>query len=345
MTNVTVVWVIQVSTGSYQTLFVKSDSTLWACGDDGDGELCDGTTSSSYTTTPKLVKTGVISAVASSTNSFYITSIGDLYGCGETYGATPVKVMSNVQSVAAGEDVTLILKKDQTVWACGSNYGSFGNNSTQSSSSPVQVTYGGLQGVKAVAAGQDFSMVLYVDGTVGVSGLNYNGELGNGTNSSDSVFRPVPGISNVTSIAASYQQGFAIKSDGSIWGWGWNYDGILGINSSNSNSLVPVKMVNVTNAASVAAGMSFTLATATNGDMWATGFNLDGQLCDGTTTQELAPIKVKTGIQLISASQGPGNSSFFVKTDGTVWACGSNGDGQLGNGTLSDQPSPVQISF
>ncbi|UOQ71552.1 T9SS type A sorting domain-containing protein [Hymenobacter cellulosilyticus] len=36
--------------------------------------------------------------------------------------------------------------------------------------------------------------------------------------------------------------------------------------------------------------------------------------------------------------------SLFLKTDGTAWACGYNRSGQLGNGTTTDAPTPVQVA-
>lgn len=37
--------------------------------------------------------------------------------------------------------------------------------------------------------------------------------------------------------------------------------------------------------------------------------------------------------------------SLIVKKDGTLWACGRNHDGQLGDGTTTDRHNPVQIKF
>src|ERR1035441_1849035 len=38
------------------------------------------------------------------------------------------------------------------------------------------------------------------------------------------------------------------------------------------------------------------------------------------------------------------NHSLFLKSDGTMWAWGSNQYGQLGDGTTTNRSSPVQVS-
>ena len=37
--------------------------------------------------------------------------------------------------------------------------------------------------------------------------------------------------------------------------------------------------------------------------------------------------------------------TMILKSDGTLWATGQNDDGQLGDGTTTDEHSPVQISW
>lgn len=45
----------------------------------------------------------------------------------------------------------------------------------------------------------------------------------------------------------------------------------------------------------------------------------------------------------ISSIEALGSRTFFMTTDGTVWAMGNNGDGQLGDGTMNSRSTPVQI--
>ena len=78
--------------------------------------------------------------------------------------------------------------------------------------------------------------------------------------------------------------------------------------------------------------------------VWAWGYNADGELGDGTTTNRLSPVQVAglTGsVAGVSAGQ---TFSLALKSDGTVWAWGGNAYGDLGDGTTTSRLSPVQVS-
>src|ERR1022692_4200846 len=75
------------------------------------------------------------------------------------------------------------------------------------------------------------------------------------------------------------------------------------------------------------------------------GSNNIGELGDGTFTSRSMYGGVSglgSGIVQIAAGSSFG---LALRSDGTVWAWGSNGAGQLGNGTVtSDQTTPVQVT-
>lgn len=83
-----------------------------------------------------------------------------------------------------------------------------------------------------------------------------------------------------------------------------------------------------------------------NGTLWAWGANGYGQLGDGTTTDKHSPSQIGADSGWISISTqryAKGSHSLGLKADGSLWAWGSNGYGQLGDGTTKDSHSPVQI--
>ena len=93
----------------------------------------------------------------------------------------------------------------------------------------------------------------------------------------------------------------------------------------------------------VKADVNRNFALKNDGTIWAWGWNMYGQLGDGTTTDRLTPVKVSglTGVTAISVGF---YHTVALKSDGTVWAWGYNGCGQLGDGTTTDRPTPVQVS-
>ena len=78
---------------------------------------------------------------------------------------------------------------------------------------------------------------------------------------------------------------------------------------------------------------------------WAWGLNTYGQLGDGTNSNKNNPVQVdNTNLNSeISATAGGYLHSLALKSDGTVWSWGYNGDGQLGDGTNINRNTPVQV--
>ena len=98
----------------------------------------------------------------------------------------------------------------------------------------------------------------------------------------------------------------------------------------------------------VAGGDAHSIALMNDGTVWTWGWNVYGQLGDGTTTNSLAPVQVKgpggSGqLNGIMAVAGGMHHTIALKNDGTVWTWGLNALGQLGDGTTTDSPTPVQV--
>src|SRR3989442_2005671 len=84
--------------------------------------------------------------------------------------------------------------------------------------------------------------------------------------------------------------------------------------------------------------------------MWCWGRNADGQLGDGTagrqcaqTTGRCSPTPVRvSGITSPATIAAGGYHTCALLEDGTVWCWGRNGQGQLGDGTITNSSSPVR---
>ncbi|ADL52995.1 immunoglobulin-like domain-containing protein [Clostridium cellulovorans] len=93
----------------------------------------------------------------------------------------------------------------------------------------------------------------------------------------------------------------------------------------------------------VSAGNTTTIALKNDGTVWSWGFNQNGHLGDGTTSNSNSPVQVKglNGITAISA----GWAHFVaLKSDGTVWTWGVGYSGELGDGTNSLRTTPAPIN-
>ena len=364
--------VIGASAGLNHSLAVKSDGSLWAWGENGAGQIGDGTTTDRYAPVKIMdgvkIPTKTVTAIptppantfttisAGSARSFTIKSDGSLWAWGRgllgdgttTDSHTPVKIMDDVTAVSAGihgeEDHNLAIKSDGSLWAWGVNlFGQLGDDTLTYSHTPVKI----MDGVIAVSTGGLCSLAIKSDGSLWAWGNNWNGQLGDGTTTDRHT--PVKIMDDVIEVSAEFWHSLAVKSDGSLWAWGINYDGQLG-DGTTENRLTPVKIMDGVTA--VSAGNNYSMVIKSDGSLWACGDNYNGQLGDGTITvvdnkgyliennNKATYVKIMDDVTAVSA--GPYNS-LAIKSDGSLWAWGDNSGGQLGDGTTENKLTPVKI--
>ena len=239
---------------------------------------------------------------------------------------------------------TLYRKSDGTVWAWGNNNKSqLGDGTTTPSPIPVQSGVGILSGITVVAAGNEHSLALKGDGTVWAWGSNNCGQLGDGSTTDRPVPVQVSGLTGVAAIAAGVNFSLALKTDSTVWAWGYNGSGQLG-NGTTNNSSTPVQVSGLTGVTAIAAGFDHSAAMLIGNTVYTWGNNSSGQLGNGSTTASTTPVQSLLGGALAISA---GNQFTVILQanylSSTVWAWGSNSNGQLGNGTNVGSLVPVQV--
>lgn len=251
--------------------------------------------------------------------------------------------LTDVVSVAAGSTHFIALKSDGTLWAWGHNYqGQLGDGTTTNSVMPVPVE--GLTDVISVSGGAYYSVALKKDGSVWAWGSNTQSWLV-ADDPNDRISTPVQvkGLDNVITLSAGGSHVIALKEDGTVWAWGSNTSYQLGIEGIYQVR-EPLQINGLTDVRLVVAGGMHTVALRNDGTVWAWGSNIYGQLGDGTTYQQRGtPAQIEGLTNVVSVSLG-GDFTIALKSDGTVWACGTNEYGQLGDGAPAICTTPVQVS-
>jgi alpha-tubulin suppressor-like RCC1 family protein len=340
--------------GGFHSLLLREDGTVWAWGNNSYGQLGDGTTTVRTLPVRVVGLDNVKHIAAGRTHSLALKNDGTVWAWGfNGYGQlgdgtltnrnTPVQVLglSGVVTINSGEWHSLAVMSDGSLRAWGDNgAGQLGDGTYTNRSTPVQVS--GLTGVLITALGSSHSLAMKQDGTVWAWGNNDNGQLGDGTTLRRATPVRVVGLSGCLALAGGIVQSLAVKQDGTAWAWGHNSAGQLG-DGTSIDRLTPVQVSGLSGVSAVSAGAHHALAMKLDGTVWAWGFNGMGQLGDGTTTNRHSPVQVQGLSQVGSISGGTNVHSLALKQDGSSWAWGYNGYGQLGDGTTTDRYSPVSV--
>lgn len=352
--------VTQASAGFYNTLFLKSNGSLWATGWDLYGQLGNGAYDTSYPygvdTPVQILSSGVAAISAGGEHSLFLKTNGSLWAMGwNAYGQLgdgttdagnyetnhPEQIVSSgVTAISAGLNHSLFLKSGGSLWAMGDNsYGQLGdggsNGGNYLTNRPEKIV---ASNVTAIAAGYRHSLFLKSDGSLWGMGDNAYGQLGNGMWTGTNVPMEIVS-SNVTAIAAGDQDSFFLESDGSLWGMGNNAIGQLGMAGFTATNL-PVELV-TSNVTAVGVGSSHVVFLKSDGSLWAAGGNHYGQLGNGTFSNLSQPAQIlSSGVSAVAAGYG---HTVLVETNGSLWGMGDNLLGQLGNGNLIGTNVPVQL--
>ena len=191
-------WVQVDAVGSFSCIAIKTDGTLWAWGDGGNGRLGLGNTTN-YSS-PKQVGSGWAST--------------SHYGVRNRYAAGAIKT-----------DGTLF------TWGGGQN-GRLGLGNTTSYSSPKQVG----SGWSKLASHYAGFIAVKTNGKLYAWGRNQQGQLGLGDTTDRSVPVQVGLLTTWAVPIGGYYFNGCVKTDGTLWVWGQNNYGQLGLGNTTNYS-------------------------------------------------------------------------------------------------------------
>jgi alpha-tubulin suppressor-like RCC1 family protein len=239
--------------------------------------------------------------------------------------------------VTAGPSHSCAITSSGGVKCWGSNVkGQLGGSLTTSRSMPADVP-NLTSGVTAVAIGDYHSCALTSVGGVKCWGTDLIADpKGPPTD--------VPGLtSGVVAITAGGRDTCALTDRGGVKCW-TDDNGLLFPADMPNYAHTPVDIAGLTSGvASVVTGGGHVCALMDAGEVRCWGYNLFGELGDGTTFNSTTPVSVtKLGVDVAAVTTGAYHTCA-ITSDGGVKCWGDGREGQLGNGKSKSSTVPVDV--
>lgn len=245
------------------------------------------------------------------------------------------------------------LQNNGTLWSWGSNgaggingYIGQGNNNNVYL---VPTRIGTDSDWAYIAMNNEGGLAIKNNGSLWSWGMDMYGDLGQGGGGA-SYYVPtqVGAGTNWAKVFGGYNTTFLIDTSGKLWAIGSNslYTTGLGVNSGNTTTITQVG--SATNWIYVSTINGGTIGLQSNGTLWSWGTDQAGELCQGISSAVPTPTQIGVLTTWSTAAMGgDGNSNnwaHFIKTDGTLWAAGSNFGYQTGRNTNSGNlTTPTQV--
>jgi alpha-tubulin suppressor-like RCC1 family protein len=168
-------------------------------------------------------------------------------------------------------------------------------------------------------------------------GVNYNV-------AASPVALTVPG--SVAQVGTSNSTEYALLTNGTLYAWGLGTHGELGDGGTTNSMDQPVQVqfpagVKIAFIPTDVMPYDTGLAVDTQGRVWGWGLNGGGELCLGNTATYLTPVLLP--LAHVTTLAGASNHALY-DADGTVYACGQNVEGDLGDGSMNASLTPVKVA-
>jgi hypothetical protein len=307
---------VDVASGDFFSLALKSDGSLWAWGINDRGQLGDGT---------------------------------------RQHRIRPVRIGQGRDwiRITAGPTYGLALKSDRTLWAWGqSDFSQWGSDAADLQTVPIQgrilwfnpdsgargavvkkaqnmpVQVGRDTNWAAIATDRDDSLALKADGTLWVwphipPDEEYAGGMVADDGSLADIGKPLQiGTNNDwIEIASGGSRCAGRRADGSLWTLGGNHTGELGGGGADGLASAPKRIGQWPDWRMVRVGNDYTLAVKSDGSLWGWGDNRYGRVGNGTTNNVVVPVRIGRANDWAWAAAGE-YYSVALKADGSLWMWG-----------------------
>ncbi|GDY11708.1 hypothetical protein LBMAG53_05860 [Planctomycetota bacterium] len=332
-----------VSAGYYHSMALSGDGQVWTWGSDEYGALGD-----------SFAYSGIVSGAVLAGTDFHSPPFFNHFHI----------PLSNIIAISAGAWSGYALHANGTVYSWGwGGQGGLGNGgvATMNTATTVQTSAGvNLSGIVSIAGGAYAGYALTSGGLIYSWGANDTGQLAQGS-TTDALFATFASNLGIKQISASPFRAVP-GGDASYYGTGGHFvalsytavpytcgrDSTLQLGddaiSAQKNALTLISTPG--RVKQVAAGGTFTLFLMADGRVLAVGANSNGELGRGTTGANAHPASPANamwnlvGVQQVSCG---GNHTLALRGDGSVWAWGSNTQGQLGTGNQTQAATPVPV--
>jgi CSLREA domain-containing protein/uncharacterized repeat protein (TIGR01451 family) len=284
-------------------------------------------------------------------NQFGMLGTGDY-----VYRDTPTLVpgLAGVMSVGASHAATFVVLTGGTVRSAGYACQGERGDGTETRRPFPQRAANGLADVISLAAGTYHTLAVRLggteNGTVWGWGTNYRYSLGpTGLNSAPKALpERVNALTEIRRVAAGPETTYALHGNGTLYAWGGGGFGGLGTGSTFDTS-DPAAVLGTGPVVDFDAGTNGGIALARSGAVFTWGRNSSGQLGNGTLDvmgdppDHPVPAQV-AGLDGVVDVDAGSEYNLALRADGAIFAWGSNGAGQLGDGTTQTRTTPVRIA-
>ena len=356
-----------IISNSFSVYAILEDGSLYAWGNNSDGQLGVGDEENRNTPTKVNLPSKIKELITTGSSVYALMEDSSLYAWGynldgqlgvgdEVNKNTPTKVNlpgKIKELITTGSSVYVsvyVLMEDSSLYSWGNNEsGQLGVGDEVNKNTPTKVNLPSkikeliTTGLSVYALMEDSSLYSW--------GENSYGELGVG----DEVNKNTPTKVNLSGkikelITTNGSSVYALMEDSSLYAWGNNESGKLGVGDEvNKNTPTIVNLPGKIKKLITSSSASY--AIMEDGSLYAWGYNYYGELGIGSNEDKNTPTKV-TAINgkimdlIINSDKNSNYKSIFaIIKDGSLYAWGNNKGGQLGIGSLEDNiNSPTKVT-